>query len=130
MRLKHLRGLKDVIPLLLTENPSHRTDKHGTKHGAEFHCPISTLEMNGRHKFGYILSTGTVLSDRAIQQLIKASTDKTIIDPNRETRHGIDEIIYMYLEDLTGSDKIKIRFAQIQGCPIRGPECARLRFSF
>ena len=86
--------------------------------------------MNGRHKFGYILSTGTVLSDRAIQQLIKASTDKTIIDPNRETRHGIDEIIYMYLEDLTGSDKIKIRFAQIQGCPIRGPECARLRFSF
>jgi len=98
LRLKHIRGLKDLKELKLTDNPSHRTDKHGTKHGAEYHCPISTLEMNGRHKFGYILSTGTVLSDRAIQQLIKSSTDNTIIDPNNETRHNVDDIIYMNLE--------------------------------
>ena len=81
--------MKDVVELQLSPNPSHRigskiketifsgevsdfiliknfvlnrnrVDKSGKKHGAEYHCPISTLEMNGRHKFGFILQTGTV----------------------------------------------------------------------
>ena len=55
--------------------------------------------MNGRHKFGYILSSGSVLSDRAIQQLIKSSSDNTIIDPNDETRHDVGDIIYINLEE-------------------------------
>jgi hypothetical protein len=98
-RLKHIRGLKDVKELLLTMNPSHRTDGHGTKHGAEFHCPISNLEMNGRHKFGYIYNTGTVLSNRAIQQLVKSSIDSTIVDPNNEKPYSIKDVIYINLEE-------------------------------
>ena len=89
----------------LTANPSHRTDQHGTKHGAEYHCPISTLEMNGRHKFGYILTTGTVLSDRAIQQLIKSSHDQTIIDPSDEKKYNVGNIIYINLEEAKGNLK-------------------------
>jgi len=111
-RLKHIRGLKDVVQLRLTSNPSHRTDKHGTKHGAEYHCPISTLEMNGRHKFGYILSSGSVLSDRAIQQLIKSSSDNTIIDPNDETRHDVGDIIYINLEEEKDFVKQKVRMKE------------------
>ena len=58
-RLAHIKRMKDVVELKLSPNPSHRVDKSGKKHGAEYHCPISTLEMNGRHKFGFILQTGT-----------------------------------------------------------------------
>ncbi|CAG5111856.1 Oidioi.mRNA.OKI2018_I69.chr2.g6127.t1.cds [Oikopleura dioica] len=95
-RLKHIKGLKDVVELKLTANPSHRTDAHGTQHGAKYHCPISTLEMNGRHKFGYILSTGNVISDRAIQQL---KEDNMIIDPSNEQKYPLDDIIYINLEE-------------------------------
>ncbi len=58
--------LKNIPQKIIT---SHRIDAHGAQHGAKYHCPISTLEMNGRLKFGYILSSGMVISDRAIQQL-------------------------------------------------------------
>jgi len=109
MRLKHIRGLKDIKELRMTANPSHRTDSHGTEHGAKFHCPISTLEMNGRHKFGFLLKSGTVLSDRAIQQLIKSSDDGTIIDPSDETKHKIENIIYINLEDEKDFEKQRKR---------------------
>ena len=62
-RLAHIKRMKDVVELKLSPNPSHRVDKSGKKHGAEYHCPISTLEMNGRHKFGFILQTGTGTGD-------------------------------------------------------------------
>jgi len=94
-RLQHIRKLKDVKELQLSKNPSHRIDKNGTTHGAEYHCPISTLEMNGRHKFGFILQTGTVLSERAIKQLAKSSGDGTIIDPHNDQRYALDSIIYI-----------------------------------
>lgn len=95
-RLKHIKGLKDVVELRLTANPSHRVDAHGTQHGAKYHCPISTIEMNGRLKFGYILSTGMVLSDRAIQQL---KEENMIIDPSNEKKYPLDDIVYINLED-------------------------------
>ena len=79
----------------LSANPSHRVDKSGKRHGAEYHCPISTLEMNGRHKFGFILQTGTVLSERAIKQLAKSSGDGTIIDPHDDKKYKMEDIIYI-----------------------------------
>jgi len=94
-RLAHIKRMKDVVELKLSSNPAHRIDKSGKKHGAEYHCPISTLEMNGRHKFGFILQTGTALSERAIKQLAKSSNDGAIIDPHNDQKYDLDDIIYM-----------------------------------
>jgi len=94
-RLAHIKRMKDVKELKLAKNPSFRVDKNGATHGAEYHCPISNLEMNGRHKFGFVLQTGTVLSERAIKQLVKSSGDGTLIDPYDDKKYSIDDIIYI-----------------------------------
>ena len=94
-RLAHIKRMKDVKELKLAKNPSFRVDKNGATYGAEYHCPISNLEMNGRHKFGFVLQTGTVLSERAIKQLVKSSGDGTLIDPYDDKKYSIDDIIYI-----------------------------------
>ena len=134
-RLSHIKTLKHVKELKLSANPSFRVDKNGTYHGAEFHCPISSLEMNGRHKFGFILQTGTVsiefisfayvyityflgqvLSERAIKQLTKSSSDGKIIDPTNDQPYHVDDIIYINigfdLETEKEFDEMKIKMKQ------------------
>ncbi|KAJ8305354.1 hypothetical protein KUTeg_015899 [Tegillarca granosa] len=52
----HLKGLKDLKQLNLTDNPSY--DKSGAKKGdayidmqdSKYICPVVGLEMNGRYK--------------------------------------------------------------------------------
>ena len=57
-------------------NPNHKTNKEtvnmlngscivaGTEDGAEFHCPITGLEMNGRYKFVFFVTCGCVISGK------------------------------------------------------------------
>ena len=52
----HIRNLKDVCELKLTKNSSYdrsclgKADTYVDTQAAEYMCPISGLEMNGRHK--------------------------------------------------------------------------------
>lgn len=66
----HIRSLKDITVLNFTNNPAFRdTQSKGAEyvdHGvAEYICPATGLEMNGKYKFIFNRSCGCVFSDRA-----------------------------------------------------------------
>lgn len=49
----HVRSLKDVVELQLTPNSTYTSAAKamsGVKQAAEYVCPISGLEMSGRHR--------------------------------------------------------------------------------
>ncbi len=71
---EHIRGLKDVKELQLTDNPAFHKQKdvgdaYVDKLMAEYICPITGLEMSGRHRFCYLRSCGCVLSERALKEV-------------------------------------------------------------
>jgi hypothetical protein len=68
----HIRNLKDVKELDLTDNPSFKgkdpsvTDgKYEDVQGSPWICPLTGLEMNGRFNFVFDWTNGKVISDRA-----------------------------------------------------------------
>ncbi|XP_028854424.1 replication termination factor 2 isoform X2 [Denticeps clupeoides] len=72
----HIRGIKDVKELNLTDNPAWEGDRMNTKgdryedvHCAMFICPVVGLEMNGKHKFCFLLTCGCVFSERALKEV-------------------------------------------------------------
>lgn len=72
----HIRGIKDVKELNLTDNPAWEGERRNTKgdcyedmHCAMFICPVVGLEMNGKHKFCFLQTCGCVFSDRALREV-------------------------------------------------------------
>ncbi|XP_048352630.1 replication termination factor 2 isoform X2 [Sphaerodactylus townsendi] len=72
----HIRSIKNVIELNLTDNPAWTGDKGNTKgdkyddiQSARFICPIVGLEMNGRHRFCFLRNCGCVFSERALKEI-------------------------------------------------------------
>ncbi|XP_072370619.1 replication termination factor 2 isoform X2 [Scyliorhinus torazame] len=72
----HIKNLKDVKQLNLTDNPTWKGDKANTKgdkyedlQRAAFICPVVGLEMNGRQKFCYLHACGCVFSERAMKEI-------------------------------------------------------------
>jgi len=72
----HIRGLRDVKELKLSENPAFKADDDA-KSGAgqdpcgvsPFVCSVTGLEMNGRFRFCYLLTCGCVFAERAITEV-------------------------------------------------------------
>lgn len=58
----HIRGLKDMIPVDLAENPDGKTE-------LKFHCPITGLEFNGKYPFFAIRGCGHVISTKALKEV-------------------------------------------------------------
>ena len=72
--VKHIRNLKDVKELNLTEkfNYEERLVEDGQyidTLDSKFICPVVGLEMNGKYKFCYLKSCGCVLSERALREV-------------------------------------------------------------
>ncbi|XP_066479172.1 replication termination factor 2 isoform X2 [Tiliqua scincoides] len=72
----HIKSIKNVIELNLTDNPAWTGDKGNTKgdkyddiQSARFICPIVGLEMNGRHRFCFLRNCGCVFSERALKEI-------------------------------------------------------------
>nr|XP_056700958.1 replication termination factor 2 isoform X2 [Euleptes europaea] len=72
----HIKSIKNVIELNLTDNPAWAGDKGNTKgdkyddiQSARFICPIVGLEMNGRHRFCFLRNCGCVFSERALKEI-------------------------------------------------------------
>ncbi|KAM4597507.1 replication termination factor 2-like [Polymixia lowei] len=72
----HIRGMKDIKELNLTDNPEWEGERRNTKgdryedmHCAMFICPVVGLEMNGKHRFCYLQTCGCVFSDRALKEV-------------------------------------------------------------
>ncbi|TRY87475.1 hypothetical protein DNTS_035303 [Danionella cerebrum] len=74
--VSHIRSLKDVKELNLTDNPAWEGERRNIKgdcyedmHLAMFICPVVGLEMNGKHKFFYLQTCGCVFSERALREV-------------------------------------------------------------
>ncbi|XP_062402278.1 replication termination factor 2 [Sardina pilchardus] len=71
----HIRGIKDVKELNLTDNPAWdgesntKGDRYEALHRAMFICPVVGLEMNGKHKFSFLQTCGCVFSERAMKEV-------------------------------------------------------------
>ncbi|KAL6458388.1 hypothetical protein MHYP_G00336180 [Metynnis hypsauchen] len=86
----HIRGIKDVKELNLTDNPAWEGDRRNAKgdcyedmHRAMFICPVVGLEMNGKHKFCYLQTCGCVFSERALRE-VKTEICHKCGDPFRD----------------------------------------------
>lgn len=74
--MAHIRGIKDIKELNLTDNPEWEGDRTNAKgdryediHCGMFICPVVGLEMNGKHRFCYLQTCGCVFSDRALKEV-------------------------------------------------------------
>ncbi|KAG5889287.1 hypothetical protein JTB14_007048 [Gonioctena quinquepunctata] len=71
---KHIKSLKDVKDLKLTNNPEYKEDE-GKKEGSLDHraapyiCPVLGLEMSGKSRFVAVWSCGCVFSERALKEI-------------------------------------------------------------
>ncbi|XP_034540863.1 replication termination factor 2 [Notolabrus celidotus] len=72
----HIRGIKDIKELNLTDNPEWEGERRNTKgdryediNCGMFICPVVGLEMNGKHRFCYLQTCGCVFSDRAMKEV-------------------------------------------------------------
>ncbi|XP_005090121.1 replication termination factor 2 [Aplysia californica] len=71
----HIRGLKDIKELNLTDNPERRPN--GAEKGdafidtskSDFICPVVGLEMSGKYRFSFIWTCGCVMSERALREV-------------------------------------------------------------
>ncbi|GJP44621.1 hypothetical protein CLOM_g3994, partial [Closterium sp. NIES-68] len=62
--LKHIKGLRDVVGIQLTEIPGLDSNAH-----VRFQCPITQQEFSGSFKFVALRPCGHVLSARALKEL-------------------------------------------------------------
>lgn len=71
----HIKKLKDVKELQLTENSAFKTNHNDSGneyldvYSSPFICPLTGVEMNGKYKFCAIWTCGCVLSDRALRSV-------------------------------------------------------------
>nr|XP_020469739.1 protein RTF2 homolog [Monopterus albus] len=86
----HVRGIKDIKELNLTDNPEWEGERRNAKgdryediHCGMFICPVVGLEMNGKHRFCYLQTCGCVFSDRALKE-VKAEICHKCGDPFKD----------------------------------------------
>ncbi|XP_038161567.1 replication termination factor 2 [Cyprinodon tularosa] len=72
----HIRGIKDIKELNLTDNPEWEGERRNAKgdryediYCGMFICPVVGLEMNGKHRFCFLQTCGCVFSDRALKEV-------------------------------------------------------------
>ncbi|XP_068172417.1 replication termination factor 2 [Antennarius striatus] len=71
----HIRGIKDIKELNLTDNPEWEGERRTAKgdkyedNCGMFICPVVGLEMNGKHRFCYLQTCGCVFSERAMKEV-------------------------------------------------------------
>ncbi|XP_059177793.1 replication termination factor 2-like [Physella acuta] len=97
----HLRGLKDIKELNLTDNPESKSrdpekcDGYSDPSISDFICPVVGLEMSGTFKFCFLWSCGCVISERALREVKTETCHKC-----GKVYQGEDDVVI-----LNGSDE-------------------------
>ncbi|XP_014666108.1 PREDICTED: protein RTF2 homolog [Priapulus caudatus] len=74
-KAEHISSIKDVHTLKFTENPAYtgevasKGDGYTDTETSKYICPVTSLEMNGMHRFVFLLGCNCVLSDKALKEL-------------------------------------------------------------
>ena len=72
----HIRKMKDLVPLVLeptkrdapTATLQNKNNNSSSDDAADFQCPVTGLEMNGRFRFYCVRANGRVVSHRAVKE--------------------------------------------------------------
>lgn len=80
-KFEYIKGLKDIKELNLTDNPAFSAAVETANAGedrkmAQYICPITGLEMNGRYRFCYLIGCGCVFAERALNEIKDGSCVK------------------------------------------------------
>lgn len=71
--ISHIKSLKDVKELKLREKQdfdgAHQAASGNEQFKAQFVCPISGLDINGKYKFYFLWTCGCVFSERALKEV-------------------------------------------------------------
>lgn len=98
----HIRGLKDVKELKLTDNPAYQKetaqngDSYTDTQTSPYICPVVGIEMNGTYKFCFVWNCGCVISERALKEIKSETCHKCGKPFSKEdivTLNGTDEEI-------------------------------------
>lgn len=72
-KVSHIKSLKDVKTLNLREKTDFDQGRQATSSTeafkAQYSCPISGLDINGKYKFYFLFSCGCVFSERALKEV-------------------------------------------------------------
>ncbi|XP_071481611.1 replication termination factor 2-like [Diadema antillarum] len=72
---QHIKSLKDIRQLNLTDNPAYKGEKgdkgdsYVDRHTAPYICPVTGLEMNGKYRFCFMWNCGCVMSEKAFKEV-------------------------------------------------------------
>lgn len=114
-QISHIRSLKDVKELKLKEkadfNQTHQASSGSEKFKAQFVCPISGLDINGKYRFYYLTTCGCVLSERALKEV---PDDKQCILCSKPYESSMDLIVLNGDEEETRDlrEKLSLRRRQ------------------
>ncbi|GAQ83726.1 Rtf2 domain containing protein [Klebsormidium nitens] len=90
--LSHIKSLKDIFEIHLTENPA--ADQKSESATNRFQCPITGQEFNGLNRFYALKSCGHVLSARAFKE-VKSTTclvcHKGFVEEDKVVINGTEE---------------------------------------
>ena len=73
--LGHVSSLRHLIDLRLARNPNYAGQSAASAadfqpgNGAEWTCPVTGLELNGRYRFVALRRTGHVVSEKALKEV-------------------------------------------------------------
>ena len=73
--LGHISSLRHLIDLRLAHNPNYAGQSAASAadfqpgNGAEWACPVTGLELNGRYRFVALRRTGHVVSEKALKEV-------------------------------------------------------------
>lgn len=67
----HIKGLRDVREVKLIQNPEHSSAEKLVigRNTPLYICPITKLEMNGRHRFVALWNCGCVFSEKTLKEI-------------------------------------------------------------
>jgi len=99
---KHVRSLKDLIPVHFTPNPAFEEKKGDENNVPPFICPIILVEV-GRHRFSLLKTCGCVLSEKAFIEVPSATclqcgkpfqqSDILPLNPPAEELEGLKKVM-------------------------------------
>jgi len=141
--LQHIRGLKDVTELKLHRNPAYEGEERMLvgnplqESRAPWSCPVTGLEMNGRHAFCYSLVCGCVVSRRALREVQQqrclqcskevAREDMLVLNPDEEQLKAAKEAMAERKAKLKLAKKSAKRAAGEEG--VAGPSEKKVKSS-
>lgn len=104
----HIKSLKDIRELQLEPNPAFTGEKarvgdaYNDRSKAEWICPLTSLEMNGRFPFVFDWSSGKVYSKRAYKMLkddkALAIAEENLIIMNPEEGSSDEDLMFTKME--------------------------------